>query len=87
MRKAICHIDPFAANTSPKNSSRLMPITISGVTIGSRISVSSAAADRRRCIRARPRPSSVPRAVVATTEMAATWSVIQQGVQPGDGEQ
>ena len=78
---AICHIDPFAANTSPKNSSRLMPITISGVTIGSRISVSIAPAPRRCCSRASPSPSSVPSVVVTTTEIAATWIVTQQRVE------
>ena len=35
---AICQMEPLALNSRAKNSSRLMPMTISGVTIGSRIS-------------------------------------------------
>ncbi len=40
---AICPSDPFWPNSWPKKISRLMPMMISGVTIGSRISTSDAA--------------------------------------------
>ena len=65
----------MALNTRAKNSSRLIPITTSGVTMGSRIRVSAAAAPERDRSLARPRPRSVPRIVVVTTAIAATWKL------------
>ncbi len=70
----ICWIDPLPLNSCPKNSSRLMPMTISGVTIGSSSSVSLDPRVRRPS-RVSPRPSSVPSTVATITATSATWSV------------
>ena len=66
--------DPWPPKTWEKKSSRLMPMTISGVTIGS--SRRTSIGPRQRCpILASPRPSSVPSATDARTATSATWSV------------
>ena len=67
-------IEPFMPSSWLKKISRLMPMMISGVTIGSRSSVSVAPAPRNLS-RARPRPSSVPRIVATITATNATWTV------------
>ena len=58
-----------------KKISRLMPMMISGVTIGSRMSVSAAPLPRNRS-RASPKPRSDPRTVATTTATAATMSEV-----------
>ena len=70
----ICPSEPFWPNSWPKKMSRLMPMMISGVTIGSRIRTSEAPWPRNR-LRARARPSSDPRIVDTMTATNATWSV------------
>ena len=44
----ICWIEPCPLTSTPKNSGRLIPMTISGVTIGSRSRVSAPPRDRLR---------------------------------------
>ena len=61
---AIWPSEPFWPNSWAKKISRLMPMMISGVTIGSRSSVSVAPLPRNLS-RARPSPSSEPRTVDA----------------------
>ena len=67
--------DPFWANSWLKKISRLMPMMISGVTIGSSSRVSVAPLPRK-WRRASPRPSSEPRIVEPMTAMTATCMVI-----------
>ncbi len=71
----ICPIDPFCEKACEKKISRLMPMMISGVTIGSRIRVSVAPLPRNRK-RASPSPRSVPRIVEPMTATTATCIVI-----------
>ena len=70
----ICPSEPFWPNSWPKKMSRLMPMMISGVTIGSRMRTSEAPWPRNR-LRARARPSSDPMIVDTMTATNATWSV------------
>ena len=71
---AIWPSDPFWPNSWAKKISRLMPMMISGVTIGRRISVSVAPLPRNLS-RASPRPSSEPRTVEPMTAITATFRV------------
>ena len=68
--------EPCRLNSCAKNTSRLMPMITSGVTIGSRRSVWTAPAPRNRS-RASPSPRSEPRIVAPTMAIAATWRLIQ----------
>ena len=70
-RSRSARIDPLALNSRAKNSSRLIPMTTSGVTIGSRISgVRDAPPPRRTGGAPAPGPAACPRIVVTTTEMS-----------------
>ena len=65
MQNVMCAIcswpnEPCASNSCRKNSSRLRPMTISGVTIGRRSRVSAPARPGTAAVPA-PRPSSEPR--------------------------
>jgi len=68
-------IEPIAPKSWKKKISRLIPMRISGVTIGRRRSVSVAPLPRN-LRRARPSPRSEPRIVETTTATAATTSVV-----------
>jgi len=67
-------IEPLRLNSCVKNTSRLMPITTSGVIIGSRSNVWTAPEPRKRS-RASPSPSSEPRIVDPITATTATCIV------------
>ena len=67
---------PLAAEHLAKKSSRLMPMTISGVTIGSSRSSLRSAPRQRKPIRASAETEQRARATVdAMTAMTATWRV------------
>ena len=73
--------EPRASNSCEEEQQQAdRPMTISGVTIGSRSSVSVAARPRNRR-RASARPSSVPRTVDTITVTAASRSVTEQRVE------
>ena len=68
--------EPFWRKSWPKKISRLMPMMISGVIIGRRISVSAAPLPRNLS-RASPSPSNEPRTVAPMIAITATRSVTE----------
>ena len=65
---------PVSAEQLPEEQQQAMPMTISGVTIGSRRSISIGAAAAVLEPR-QPKPQQRPEHAEATTAIAATWSV------------